>query len=893
MFKLCRSTLGHTSPGTSSIFSSPFFQASRWRTGRSTNVKRKWEDPRKSSPHPPSKPDLSPGQRYRETPRARFAPQHREHKVDSWFLVDTKLSPVEFITRYARHWAELPAVLQHFVSFGFPEHDVRTLLSEFSKFAYFGRFTDSTAYSEFQLWRLEDRTPFSDIDSKLYPSDIALHNIFVTWVTHPSQEPRLSRRVEPSSITRLRQLLDATKRMIDPIANFPRARMKKRRFILHVGPTNSGKTHHALRALAASRSGCYAGPLRLLAHEVFERLNLGQICPLGMDPSAPPRPVSRPSFNDDEGAQPQRVTRMGNPDWVRACNMITGEEHKYVMDASLQSCTVEMVSLNTSFDVLVVDEIQMLNSSQRGFAWANVVLGSLANEIHLCGEDAAEPLVRAMLALTGDDLEVRRYQRLSPLIPAEKSLNNNWENIEKGDAVVCFSRTDIFAVKAKIEKHTGMRVAIVYGKLPPEIRSEQALLYNDPDSGYDVLVGSDAMGMGLNLKIRRIVFYKLEKPSGANHSRDLATSQIKQIAGRAGRFGQQLNPGEQAGGYVTTFSEKDLPALHEALQKPNTPVTHVRIWPHNDVVDSLASVFGSKASLATIFNVVTYMSLYNSKIFAPPEVSRLELIVSYIEPKQEDQPGDELAVATNSLDAYLPSVNSLTVTDRLHWAAAPINWIDPTTALLVEQVFTQFQTDIVVDLASILDKTTQLKDFDVVREAMYSGNSEAIPHEKVDVHLRQLESIHRALTSYIWLAYRNPVTFNELQLAITLKTEIEKGLKFLLELLVRHSLRLDPNFKVPESLPSEIEVIGGNGSKPLIGKQKTLGVLELAEDAEQYMQPQYQERENSGKKWFTDMGQEDWFEGYKLPFRKNLERVVPPSKKTQNQWSRNKKRDNR
>jgi ATP-dependent RNA helicase SUPV3L1/SUV3 len=41
----------------------------------------------------------------------------------------------------------------------------------------------------------------------------------------------------------------------------------------------------------------------------------------------------------------------------------------------------------------------------------------------------------------------------------------------------------------------------VYGKLPPEIRSEQAALFNDPDSGYDVLIGSDSIGMGLNLYV--------------------------------------------------------------------------------------------------------------------------------------------------------------------------------------------------------------------------------------------------------------------------------------------------------------------------------------------------------------------------------------------------------
>lgn len=36
---------------------------------------------------------------------------------------------------------------------------------------------------------------------------------------------------------------------------YPKAREKKRNVFLHVGPTNSGKTHSALKRLEASSSG--------------------------------------------------------------------------------------------------------------------------------------------------------------------------------------------------------------------------------------------------------------------------------------------------------------------------------------------------------------------------------------------------------------------------------------------------------------------------------------------------------------------------------------------------------------------------------------------------------------------------------------------------------------
>ena len=51
----------------------------------------------------------------------------------------------------------------------------------------------------------------------------------------------------------------------------------RRKVVYHGGPTNSGKTYHALQRLKAADplhgGGVYLGPLRLLALEVYDRLN--------------------------------------------------------------------------------------------------------------------------------------------------------------------------------------------------------------------------------------------------------------------------------------------------------------------------------------------------------------------------------------------------------------------------------------------------------------------------------------------------------------------------------------------------------------------------------------------------------------------------------------------
>ena len=65
------------------------------------------------------------------------------------------------------------------------------------------------------------------------------------------------------------------------ICRYPRARAFKRRFTYHAGPTNSGKTHHALEKFLAANSAIYCAPLRMLAHEIYRRSNArGTMCDL-------------------------------------------------------------------------------------------------------------------------------------------------------------------------------------------------------------------------------------------------------------------------------------------------------------------------------------------------------------------------------------------------------------------------------------------------------------------------------------------------------------------------------------------------------------------------------------------------------------------------------------
>jgi ATP-dependent RNA helicase SUPV3L1/SUV3 len=303
---------------------------------------------------------------------------------------------------------------------------------------------------------------------------------------------------------------------------YPLARQRRRRIVYHVGPTNSGKTHAAIEALRKAPTGIYCGPLRLLAHEVGDRLN---------------------------------------EEHSVACDTVTGQSQVRVNGARHMSCTVEMCPTDRQFSVGVIDEIQLLASDDRGFAWTRALLGLAADEVHLCGNGAALPLVERICGEIGEQVDVRRYERLSPLdVDWRRGAVHSIADVRAGDAIVAFSRRDIFMIKQNIERETRHRCCVVFGALPPETRAQQAALFNDASSGHDVLVASDAIGMGLNLEIRRVVFSTLEKFDGVER-RQLEDDEIKQIAGRAGRYASRYPRG-----LVSATDGDALPIIERALE---------------------------------------------------------------------------------------------------------------------------------------------------------------------------------------------------------------------------------------------------------------------------------------------------------------------------------------
>jgi ATP-dependent RNA helicase SUPV3L1/SUV3 len=378
-------------------------------------------------------------------------------------------------------WCRSTKVQQTIISLGV-ENDAALFLLQSFEVAARAELTDRDHATTKDRWHLPNLESAFDTDYER-----ALHKAYLNRLLDYAVSNNEHSSAQLNPLAQVRKITD----MRFPAEWYPKARSVKRKIIMHVGPTNSGKTYNALRALAAARSGVYAGPLRLLAHEVWERLNNGSI--------SVPRKDTGLDLLDNANLPPPRENPLEESSRGRACNLLTGEEQRVVdPEAGLVSCTIEMLPIHTFYDVAVIDEIQMLGDPERGLSWTHALLSVCASEVHLCGEATVVDLVRRIASETGDEFVVNEYQRLTPLV-VSPSLDGDLSLVTKGDCVVSFSRSKIFDLKQSIERQTGLKCAVAYGRLPPEVRSEQAQYFNDPESGFDVMVASDAVGMGLNL----------------------------------------------------------------------------------------------------------------------------------------------------------------------------------------------------------------------------------------------------------------------------------------------------------------------------------------------------------------------------------------------------------
>ncbi|XP_047526470.1 ATP-dependent RNA helicase SUV3 homolog, mitochondrial [Vanessa atalanta] len=514
--------------------------------------------------------------------------------------------------------------------------------------------------------------------------------------------------------------LDDLKKISDlrtPASWYPQARNMNRKIIFHAGPTNSGKTYHAMERFLTSKSGVYCGPLKLLATEIYHKSNSkGTPCDL--------------ITGEERRHATQYTTLIDSKDDTEP----ETEKESYLLDepeltpSKHIACTVEMTSLNDTYEVAIIDEIQMIGDRGRGWAWTRAVLGLQAEEIHLCGEAGAIGLIEEICNTTGEEMDVRSYKRLTEL-KVEDSALSSLDNVRAGDCIVCFNKNDIYSVSRAIEQR-GHEVAVIYGSLPPGTKLAQANKFNDPESSCKVMVATDAIGLGINLSIRRIIFYSLIKPvineDGDKEMDVISISQALQIAGRAGRYGSAWETG-----YVTTFKPEDLATLKTLLAQPPDPITQAGLHPTAEQME-LYAYHLPHASLSSLMDIFVHLCTVDDSLYFMCNTEAFKFLAEMIQ--------------------HVP----LALRARYVFCCAPINNKLPFVCATFLKMVRQYS-----------------RNEPITRNWMSNVVDWPLPSPKTIMDLVHLEAVFDVLELYLWLSYRFPDMFPDVKLVREMEVELD------------------------------------------------------------------------------------------------------------------------
>ncbi|MFC5510738.1 helicase-related protein [Massilia jejuensis] len=469
--------------------------------------------------------------------------------------------------------------------------------------------------------------------------------------------------------------------------SFEVASRMQRRFIALLGPTNSGKTHRAMDALAKAASGAYLAPLRLLALENYERLQAAR-------PHGAPLKVS----------------------------LITGEERRIAAGGTHVASTVEMLDSKTPIEVAVIDEIQMLADRDRGAAWTAAVCGAPASVVYLVGAPEARRAIEALAERLEVPLEVHVLKRMAPLA-MEAAPVRKLSNLRRGDAVIAFSRREVLMWRDMITDK-GLSVATVYGNLSPEVRRAQAGRFREGQA--DIVVGTDALAMGLNMPIARIVMTTAVKYNGVEEE-EISAALAKQIAGRAGRFGVHEE------GFVAGYDD-DTHEVMRALMKekiPPVPASGFAVAPSLEQLHRISSVTGETSLVKLLRRFVHNIDVPDG--FFYPRIT-------------EDQ--NERAEWLDTLD--------LSVADKFMLSLVPISSRVP----MLQSAWEHWA------LSLAKKKVARLTPHP---EGLFWKN------------LQEVEDTCRLYSAYAWLGYRAPEFFPSIEEAQQLAREASERVDALLQ----------------------------------------------------------------------------------------------------------------
>lgn len=274
-------------------------------------------------------------------------------------------------------------------------------------------------------------------------------------------------------------------------------------------------------------------------------------------------------------------------------------------------------------------------------------------------------------------------------------------------------------------------MAVIYGGLPPGTKLAQAAKFNDVNNSCKVMVATDAIGMGLNLSIRRIIFYSLIKPSvnekGEKEMDVISVSQALQIAGRAGRYGTQWEHG-----FVTTYKSEDLSTLKSLLIQSPEPLTQAGLHPTADQIE-LYAYHLPNSTLSNLMDIFVSLSTVDDSLYFMCNTEDFKFLAEMIQ--------------------HVP----LPLRARYVFCCAPINRKIPFVCSMFLKYARQFSRN-------------EPMSFDWLMS--HSGWPYSLPKTIID--LVHLEAVFDVMDLYLWLSYRFMDLFPDAALVRDTQKELDE-----------------------------------------------------------------------------------------------------------------------
>ena len=281
----------------------------------------------------------------------------------------------------------------------------------------------------------------------------------------------------------------------------------------------------------------------------------------------------------------------------------------------------------------------------------------------------------------------------------------------------------------------------------------------------------------------------------------LTISQIKQIGGRAGRFGAHTDDSDTAGS-VTTMHSDELPLLKLAMDSPLPALGSAYLAPNTFVLETLYTALPPQTGLETLYKLLMELAVVRE----PYSLSNLA----------------ELLVPASIIDEHCPD---LPIRVRALLSQVPMNWRDDELIQAFQSMLKGLVDGLVCDPAVLAGhflgvlkevETHQTKyiinkeaaaasiagrqvEDELVRqnggqdslplnqlpttkkEASTPPESPSMPLQTASSLLMKLEVLHKLLVAYAWLSFRFPMTFGMKESADDLKRRTETAIEFCLE----------------------------------------------------------------------------------------------------------------